>query len=78
MTHWMEVAHSLQVALVGFIVSPRGLGALRPRRLLDRAWLTRQARRIHAAAEKAFRESAREEKVALLGLVLVLAALTWP
>jgi len=78
MTHWMEAAHTLQAALAGLIVSPRALGALRGGRVLDRAWVRRQARRARGAAAKAFRESAREEKVALLGLVLVLAALTWP
>ncbi|HSG47347.1 MAG TPA: hypothetical protein VLA43_05940 [Longimicrobiales bacterium] len=78
MTHWMDLAHNLQVALMGFFVSLRGPGDLRIPKFLDRTWLASLVRKARTAVEAAFQEAAREEKVALLGLVLVLAALTWP
>lgn len=78
MVHWVDLAHSVQMAVVGVFASSRGLGALCSSRFRDRRWPAARPREVIHRLREAFREAAREEKVALLGLVLVLAFLTWP
>lgn len=82
MIQWMDVMDAVQVASTAAAGWTRGSILPVARRVADRLpsrdeWipeLTRAARRFG----QALRESQREEKVALLSVMVVLAVLAWP
>lgn len=68
MIHRTGLAHGVQMTAAGLLAAPRGLASL------VQEWRGLITWRIRGA----IRASGREQKVALLGLALVLAVLTWP
>lgn len=77
MNLWIDIAGAAQASLFAAVTFTRSVfsrmetGEAGPD-------LHRLARHAGRRARAAFRRAHREEKVALLGLVLVLAFLTWP
>lgn len=66
MSWWMDWALSARLAVLSLVAAPGPRGSLgRMRRELI-TWRT------------ALRDSAREQKVGLLGLVLILVVIAWP
>lgn len=77
MGQWVDVAHRVRDTFLRFAASRRGavrghLPLRSHRSGVDRIRVWR------ARLDDAFRQAAREEKVALVGLILVLAVLSWP
>ena len=85
MSQWLEVVHPVDDRVhfgagswyTGAIrLSPSPRAAVRLRRLRRRA--VHLLRTLPEQVQAAFARAGREEKVALLGLALVLAVLSWP
>ena len=72
MNQWVGTARSVRRTLLGLANSTRVL----TRRLGPVRWRSADGERLRLL--DGFRDAERDQKVALLGLVLVLAILSWP